>query len=239
MIGTQFILCNRVASDKPQPGGGWLHLLDSRPAATLRPMPKPPKPVRSFSGTLEQWARETPHLALLGLAQALGVSPEALASLRAVYAKPHRAWAFPMCDAAGKVIGIRLRAEDGRKWAVRGSRQGIFLPEVEPHPPVFICEGPTDTAAALTLGVFAIGRPSCNCGADEIRAACKRFGIFRAVIVADHDAPGQHGAARLARELRMKWLIWTPPAKDLRRWLMAGGSRQLMESNLQDILWHL
>jgi phage/plasmid primase-like uncharacterized protein len=171
------------------------------------------------------------------LAGALGVSAAALASLNAVYAPPHQAWAFPMKDGYGNAVGVRLRANDGRKWAVRGSRQGIFLPETEPQRRVYVCEGPTDTAAALTIGLFAVGRPSCNCGGAEIRTACQRLGIREAVIVADNDRPGLQGAARVAGELGVKACIFVPPAKDIREFVQLGGTRQLIESELKNTVW--
>jgi hypothetical protein len=58
-----------------------------------------------------------------------------------------------MNDGKRSVIGIRLRNDLGRKWAVTGSRQGLFLPGPHPGQTVLIVEGPTDAAAAVDLGV--------------------------------------------------------------------------------------
>jgi len=170
-------------------------------------------------------------------AEKLGVSAESLLALDVRWAPPHRAWAFPMRDGEGNVIGIRLRAEDGRKWAVQGSRNGIFMP-VQGYPiRALVTEGPTDTAAALTLGFFAVGRPACNCGGDLIKTALTRLNIHRAIIVADRDTPGQQGAQKLAKQIGVRSTIWTPPAKDLREFLQAGGTRDVIDSEVSNFVW--
>lgn len=216
--------------------GGWLHV-------SPKPMPVVSKshetpPLVGASRMILRWAEETHQNALQSLATRLGLSSDSLASLNAVYASQHRAWAFPMRDGFGEVVGIRLRAEDGRKWAVRGSKQGIFWPVTDPQPTCFIPEGPTDTAAALCLGLFAVGRPSCSCGGREIRQALRGLNIRRAVIVADNDEPGIQGARRVAKELRgIKVAIWTPPAKDLREFVRCGGTASLVNTLTKDLLW--
>ncbi len=234
-IGDTGVSCMRVKSSRPLKNGGWLHPLSAKPEAPkLRPLPPP---TINAAKLILAWAEEAPEQALAALANSLGVSEDSLAALNAVYAKPHRAWAFPMSDGYGNTVGIRLRSEDGRKWAVRGSRQGIFIPAIAPAPTTFICEGPTDTAAALTLGLFALGRPSCSCGGQDLRVACRRLGVRRVVLVADNDAPGQQGAIRVAKEVGLRHVIWTPPTKDIREFLKAGGTRALIESDLRNLVW--
>jgi hypothetical protein len=234
-IGEIGVCCMRVESSRPLKNGGWLHPLTAKPQPPkLRPLPPPSI---NASKLILEWAQETPAPALAALARALGVSEDSLAALNAVYAKQHRAWAFPMCDGNGNSVGIRLRADDGRKWAVRGSKQGIFIPATDPKSIAYICEGPTDTAAALTLGLFALGRPSCNCGGPDLRVACRRLGVHWVVLVADNDAPGLQGAIRVAKEVGLRHVIWTPPTKDIREFLQAGGTRALIESDLRNLVW--
>jgi phage/plasmid primase-like uncharacterized protein len=133
-----------------------------------------------------------------------------------------------MRDAAGEVRGIRLRGPDGRKWAVRGGREGLFLPAgLDVAQRLLICEGPTDTAAALDLGFAAVGRPSCTGGAGLLLRLVRERHPAEVVVVADGDPPGQRGARDLAAELRgyvRVVRVITPPAKDLREWLRAGAT---------------
>lgn len=89
-----------------------------------------------------------------------------------------RAAAFPMRDGAGDVIGIRYRdLKTGKKWALRGSHNGLFIvPEYIPVEcdEIVVCEGPTDTLAAVSCGMYAIGRACCQGGADHIREYLRR-----------------------------------------------------------------
>lgn len=245
------VCCMRVESKRPSRNqmGGWLHPIDAEKVEVKPTHRLPPPPSINCSRLIMQWAEETTLSALDALAASLGVSTDSLADLNAVWARQHRAWAFPMFDGYGNPIGIRLRAEDGRKWAVRGSRSGIFLPSSPPSSSVaYICEGPTDTAAALTLGLFAIGRPSCSAGGQDIRTTCRSLGIHRIVMVTDNDAahvrpdgspwnPGVEGAERVARETKLKHCFWIPPAKDLREFVRLGGTRDMIETTIRETLW--
>jgi phage/plasmid primase-like uncharacterized protein len=97
----------------------------------------------------------------------LGVSMNSLLRLSVGWSEDHDAWTFPMRNANGKVVGIRLRRPDGRKVSVTGGHEGLFIPrgrDLYPGEPLLIAEGPTDTAALLDLNFMAIGRPSCTGG---------------------------------------------------------------------------
>jgi len=73
-----------------------------------------------------------------------------------------------MSNDFGKIIGIRRRLPNGRKISLTSSKTGLFIPaDLSPEGLLLICEGPTDTAAALDLGFAAIGRPNCNSCVDR------------------------------------------------------------------------
>jgi 5S rRNA maturation endonuclease (ribonuclease M5) len=135
-----------------------------------------------------------------------------------------------MRDAEAVACGIRLRRLDGSKWAVRGSRQGLFIAH---HFPIgntlVVCEGPTDTAAMLMLGFDAVGRPSCSGGMALIVDLVHRHHFEDVVIMPDSDAPGQRGArylaARLVGYVPGGVRIVTPPLKDAREWVRSGANR--------------
>jgi hypothetical protein len=167
----------------------------------------------------------------------LGLAYASLVAVRAAWAAPHQAWAFPMCDGDGNIVGIRLRNEHG-KFAVRGSKQGIFLADVPPQKTLFVCEGPTDTAAAVELGLFAVGRPNCCCGGPEIKVYARRHAVSHVVLISDNDKPGLDGARKVGGELKLPFAIYVPPAKDLREFVRRGGTRIMLENTLKGTVWH-
>jgi hypothetical protein len=232
--------CMRIQSDQPAKSGGWMHKPNSTAGGYARPwvppVMLPPPPAIDALGMIDAWRLATLSGALEGLAASLGVSLPSLVAVSAAWAPPHSAWAFPMCDGFGRVVGIRLRNERG-KFAVRGSRQGIFLASVPAQKTLFVCEGPTDTAAAVELGLFAVGRPNCCCGGAEIKVFARRHGVSRVVVISDNDKPGLDGASKVGGELQLPFAIYVPPAKDLREFLRLGGTRLMIENTLKGLVW--
>lgn len=232
------VVCMRAESARPTRNGGWLH-----PVANAAPRPPPSRQEKAAAAGLDpaplwrDWLAATDARDLARLAAQLGVASAALRALGAAWAPPHRAWAFPMRNAAGAIVGVRLRAEDGRKWAVRGGHEGLFVPDGSPEKTVALCEGPTDTAAALTLGLDAIGRPSCTGAVPQTVALLRARRTSRVVLVADRDRPGREGAARLARELPVPYAIVVPPAKDLRAWVAQGAGRPAFDTLVRHAHW--
>jgi hypothetical protein len=141
-----------------------------------------------------------------------------------------RIWTFPMLDADGQVIGIRLRTDRGVKYAVAGGREGLFIPSDLPDGEcLLICEGPTDCAALLDFGFAAVGRPSCTGGVRLLSEFVRARRPNEVVVVSDNDAPGRRGAEALACVLRAyapRVRLIAPPAafKDARAWKQAGAS---------------
>jgi len=164
------------------------------------------------------------------LAMALGVSAESLTRLGVGWSAKHSAWTFPMKDAGGEVVGIRLRKPNGKKLSVRGSKEGLFIPDgIGEQNTLLVCEGPTDCAALFDLGFSAIGRPSCMGGTKLIVNLIRKVNLHQVVIVADADAPGQRGAKNLAAVLVaycQAVRIVSPPQriKDAREWKRRGAT---------------
>lgn len=228
--------------------GGYLHPLNGHVVKVTLKEPAP-REVIDACGMMKAWFSETSRDQYDALGDALGVSSDSLVALKCAWAPEHRAWAFPMRDASGSVVGIRLRGMDGRKWSVRGGREGIFLPKVNPRDTAFVGEGPTDASALLTLGKFGIGRPSCSGGIAHLSATFARLGIRRAVIIADNDDdkvrpngerwnPGLDGAQRLADEIGVTCCIVILPVKDSREFLSLGGTEELLDSLVSGLVWH-
>ncbi len=244
--------CMRIPSDRPPlKEGGWIHRLSDPIPAYQRPPPRDEMLRPCFDTLWRGWRAKTDPVLLDEYAKALVISDQALHDLGAAWAPEHGAWAFPMRDGAGKIDGIRLRADSGReygsgrvggtsrKWAVTGSHQGVFMSMTWPSAAdvALICEGPTDTAAALSIGFMAIGRPSCLGCEKHISDIIKLVAVRRVVIVADHDKPGLAGANKLAGQLKVPWKIIVPPAKDLRMWVQKGASKALVDCVSNQKLW--
>jgi len=222
---------------------GYFHKLNGaarKPPATKQE--PEPEPVINCQAMLERWWEETTREQLQTAAAALGVSVVALAMLGWVWAKEHHAWAIPMRDEQNTPVGIRLRTSEGKKFAVRGSHSGIFLPQTEADRTALVAEGPTDAAAGLTLGFFTIGRPSCSGGAGQIIGTIQRLKINRVIIIADNDVrqeltkgrnPGVEGAVSLAEMLPVPCaVILLPGPKDLREYISLGGTRAMLDDQI-------
>ena len=93
----------------------------------------------------------------------------------------------------------------------------------------------SDTAAAISLGFAAVGRPSCSGALEQTRAFCFRHGVQKVIVMADQDAPhrrpngtvwypGWDGAERLVAALELPFKVVMPPAKDLRAWVIEGAT---------------
>jgi hypothetical protein len=177
------------------------------------------------------------------LATELGVSTDALKRLRTGYSDEHGAFTFPMFDAAGRLLGARLRGCDGRKWSVRGGHEGLFIPRIDDRAAVnyvVVCEGPTDCAALLDVGFHAIGRPSCSGGVKHLVELVKRMRPDDVAILADDDSPGIRGANILASVLNLyaqRIRVVTPPpgAKDVRHWRQRGATHEDVQRRIDSV----
>ena len=252
--------CMRVESANPCPSGGWFHFLKERPQRpTARHGPKPPvrqrrlfdaeRAMAGFRAEFEgDGVKRDIFDSLIEISGDLRLPAACIDRLLVGRSAFSRAWAFPMLDGAGKTVGIRLRAYGGSdKWAVGGSRDGLFYdPDVQPLEreyngvkgrEIVVVEGATDCIAGYALGLPCVGRSACATGVDALRRLCARLMVTRITIVSDNDNykfrpdgtpwhPGQNGAQALARRL-IKAMdricrIVTPPKKDLREWYYSG-----------------
>jgi hypothetical protein len=227
-------ICARIESDRRAGDAGWLHLLVEQYARPCRPERLP---AIYCSSSRVAWdvlsARCEASLTaerLHTLAETLGVGTDSLLRLRVGWLGSQRCWTFPMRDGAGKIIGLKRRFRDGSKRTIAGGKEGLFVPHDLPERvhTLVICEGPSDTAAALSLGLVAAGRPSCLACVEHCVGLVRLREVKSAVVVADADAPGIAGARRLAIALRPyapDVRVVVPPAKDLREWVRGGATQ--------------
>lgn len=203
----------------------------------VQSIPIPSVDPLSFGPMCDRWRRSMPDSYLRRMADLLGLPCDPLASLGVGWSAEHRASSWPMRDGSGDVIGIRLRCpETAKKWAITGSRAGLFyVPELlaaDRPGRLWVVEGPTDTAALLSIGCDVVGCPSAGCGGDLLAEVGRRVRPAEVIIIADADGPGVAGAERLADAL----LIVAPvrliaPAagfKDARAWVVGGASHAVL-----------
>ena len=202
------------------------------------------------SGKGRDWRRlnEESQLALSAssarkLANELKVDPCALIRLGMGF---HQyAYTFPMVSAEGEVVGIRTRPVKGGKQTLKGGRLGLFIPDgVTPGNLEAICEGESDTLAALTLGIGAIGIPCVGQAVGEAVAFARQSPVACPCVMADNGLVGREGAeeqveALLAENVPCRLLFPPEPFGDLREWLIGGLTgdelRKAIES--QPIRW--
>lgn len=234
-------ICQRVQEGSVRRCGdaGWLHILVDRHRGKQRSsqqrftVGQDDRPDRNFAALQQQYNRQITNQQLNDLSQQLGVSTQSLKQLHISW--DGQAYTFGMSNDFGKIIGIRRRFPNGTKVSVRASRTGLFIPaDLSPEGLLLICEGPTDTAAALDLGFDAIGRPNCNSCVDMTARFAKGRKV---VIIGDNDKPGKVGVEKLAGKLLLHCpsvkVIYPPDeTKDLRQWLRAGLTSEELQQTI-------
>jgi hypothetical protein len=236
-------ICPRVESDRRVGEAGYLHRLKEVQARQRRSMrisirAEQPRDLTRLSGELQAEAERWGQVEVLS--RQLQVSAESLRRLGVGWCARESCWTFSLSDEQGRVVGLNRRFADGRKRIMRGHQAGLYLPIDLPVNmagiTLHITEGGSDTATALALGFWAVGRFSCTHGAGLLRSLIKARRPDQVIIIADRDEPGQDGAERLAERLvayvpLLK--IMMPAAKDLRAWRMAGADRMALHREIE------
>ena len=230
-------ICARISAGSRKSCGdaGWLHILREDSDWRRRPRVRRVSLAAERTDLCELAAHYSAKIDLGELdafAESLGLSVAGLHRLRIGWSEQNRVWSFSMHGPDSRVRGIRLRAWSGKKWAVKGGRDGVFLPMgLTFREPLLLPEGPTDTAALLDLGFEAIGRPHCRGGTRIIQEIVRQKKPPGVVIVSDRDAnrAGQDGAEALALSLLAYCpsvrVVQPPPGiNDARAWLLAGAT---------------
>ena len=230
-IGEKIVICMRAESRRPAKRGGWIHRLDGRQVPHVRVVfraapPKPKLTIAQCELMHRQAVTALQPRELQRLSSALKVS---LVSLQRLGVGWHdRKYVFPMRDVDGRIIGLHCRIpNNGKKPYVAASSTGLIIPSDLPAglSTLLICEGESDTAAALDYGQHAIGRPGVGACTPLLIEFVRRRRPELAVIIADNDTNGIgiHGARDLARQLaaagQRTRVVTLPGAKDLREWI--------------------
>lgn len=226
---------------------GYARQMNDR-AAELSPIPDP-RPQRVEEPEVDharfrriiRAARVDAARMLYSFAGDLGVTVEALNLLR-VGAANGRA-VFPERDDRRRPVGICYlgicyRSRGGRRSFEGGGKRGLTIPHEQPTEdgPLYVAEGGTDTAALLSAGARAIGRPAAKVSPVAMLWLTRYLERHpgRVVVLGDNDEPdrgkvlGEVAARGLAAELTERlgrpvlWALPRPGFKDVREQVAAG-----------------
>jgi len=189
----------RKKSGKESKNGGWVFHLDKpidtsplsadRRKETLTDTERD----RIWRRVLDEYRTPEQHR-VRDLAIDWGVSLKSLNELGIVWGRMFgkECWMLPQHNSDGKVVGVLRRFTDGKRFYVRGSRPGLHY-GFEPNRggPVLLVEGASDTAAAITMGLGAIGRPS-NVGGVRDLSAIIMGDVYRKMIVLGENDRKRH-----------------------------------------------
>lgn len=243
-------ICPRSPSNRQIGDAGFLHRLTNQFHPSLIPQFQKPVAIDA-TGIARRYQDGMTEQDYASVSERLGVTAESLAGLSIGKADQYLdgTYSFPMRDANDNIIGIRLRNADGHKWAIYGSRSGLFYGSIEYGETIYVCEGPTDTAALMDMGLCGIGKPSCNGGNEILVEIVKKVRPPLVVVIADvdgktgkcdfcdnqfcqHCKPGQHGAmvtAKAIHALGINVKIIEPiGSKDLREWRRNGLTKKVL-----------
>jgi hypothetical protein len=242
----------RVRSDKVislRDGSiGYVHPIEGGAVVEYR-KPEREKPKVDIEAAWNGMIKDTEDEWRHKLARQLGVTYSSIMALGAAWYRRKQAWAFPMRDGGGKIVGIRLRSEEGKKWALVGSANALFIPKDDYFTQtVYLVEGPTDVMAGVSIGLKIIGRPSCSAGMPDILRFIKENNIKRIVQIADNDTvkvsptgvrsyPGTEAAEVTAQHLPIPSLTLTLPVKDLRAFVKFNGTASMLKALEKSMVW--
>lgn len=245
------VLCMRKENGHPSSGdaGGWVYRMGTEGVCHNRPSTiyeeKPHIPQKSVEALMSEWTKDTPGIWLATFAKELGVTRASLERIGCAWCAGQSCWAFPMRDAAGSPVGIRLRSQT-RKYSVTGSRTGLFFdPGTRIRNPdvAWLTEGPTDTAAILSIRPqsLVIGRSDLLSAWKPLKAALEQRNVSCVNICVDDESeqagrttsPGRSGSLRLAKTLGLPCkFVHVPGFKDIRDFVRHGGTKKELEEIL-------
>ena len=174
---------------------------------------------------------------VIELADLLGVQTRSLVDLEIGWSESKNSYAFPMKRRGNQFLGIRFRSINGSKFSAKGSKQGLFIPaSFSRKKGIVVCEGPTDTAAMLSVGMNAVGLPSCSGGT---RLAIELAAGIPVVVIADNDEPGRKSADRLVKGLKKAGssqasVVYVDGYKDAREWYNNGLNKQELLEKIKE-----
>lgn len=148
-------------------------------------------------------------------------------------------WVVRERSSQGEIVGEAHRFADGSKGFAKGGKRGLIVDwPLDAYAggsfagPVFVCEGASDTASALSVGLDAVGIPMAGaCAADMADLLADRH----AVVIVDFDEAGERGARKLLSALvpvcaSVRMILPPLDAKDTREAVANGATRADFEA---------
>lgn len=234
-------ICTRVESKKRCGEAGWLHRLDNgnELPAFVPPPVRPKTDAPRWHAVAMECSQQITNEQVLELSAKLGLPCVGIACIGLVGSWNNedgtKSIVFPERDGQDNVIGLNRRFEDGRKLHLPGGSRGLTLPlnwDDDRPDPLYIVEGPTDTAAMVCAGLSAWGRPSNRGGVAFIVEALAKINPARTVIIVgendkkpDGQWPGLIGCMSVAGGVQAKvknpvnWALAPVDYKDVREYL--------------------
>ena len=218
--------CFACRWNRGRPDGTANDVLRTIGAGAIQPQPEAPRahpPPADRSLDFQSMYATYPEGPRAELAARLDVGVTAVADMG--YRQADRnVWALPVYSPGGAMIGIQLRGRNGRKWCVRGTSQGLFVPHKQPEAPfVAITEGASDATYLLGLGIPVVARFSAQMSPAMIVDWLDEQEYREIVVIADKGEIGIQTARRLAnatRKRRRTVRLLIPAAKDIRAWAL-------------------
>jgi len=226
------VLCHRIQHGEPRKDcfghTAWLHRLkvvpyDMLPAGARKGRGAKKAQGAPFSAStfLSLETGDSQRRVCRSAERHLGVAARAWESLDMRWSEVMGMAVVPMMSPDGRqVVGMSGRHFTQKdhvtpshvKQNAEGSADGLFIPrDLNTYDrTLVVCEGASDTAAALAMGMRnVIGRSSCRTGVALVREFCLLRGIRCVTIIADRDRPtpecpegvGMSGARQLAAAL--------------------------------------
>jgi len=102
---------------------------------------------------------------------------------------------WPERNSNGRIVGITRRFKTGDKMSMRWSSHGLFFADNWNLMPgtVFVPEGGSDTAALISIGLNAVGRPSATGGMNHLPGLLKGTERKICVLAENDEAPERRG----------------------------------------------
>ncbi len=201
--------------------GGWLHILgDFKPQKYKTPK----KPYVNWNKWTVKFAKQliNNREGFGKLCQSIDLNP---ISVLRFYVGWHKGWlTIPVYSMMRKVAGIQRRRGSIKRY-MKHSSMGVFVPSAffqNPSDTLAVCEGWTDTVAALEYGYNAVGKVNAYVGDEEVIMYAKTHPVVKRVIIfADNneDGVGLDGAvetACLLKDAGLQAKVVLTPEKDLR-----------------------